>query len=55
MISVATVGKSGIFCLGTKITIYKTSNEKVHVLRANLCSQRYGEDTEDEHLDLTIA
>lgn len=45
MITVDSVGKSGIFCLGTGITIYKTSNEKVHVLKANPYSQLCGEDT----------
>lgn len=46
--------KSGIFCLGTKITIYKTRKEKVHVLRAKPYSQIYSEDTEDKHLGVTV-
>lgn len=46
--------KSGIFCLGTKITIYKTTKEKVHVLRAKPYSQIYSEDTEDKHLGVTV-
>jgi len=55
MTSVASAEKSGIFCLGTKITIYKASSEKVHVLRANSLSQIYGKDTKEEHLNITVS